>query len=405
MAIIDVLDAVEIRNDEDTGQEETQPLPTTEKPPLKQQYEEVKGSPVDTKGMTKTGQSVSESASYGQTRGTSEGTSTTQQEHITEKVEPKTSMEQWREKYKYKDWADFSKDIGYTPPSKEKLEQKQKDLRTTAWIKGLGGVANELAKMIGVQAGGDAAVGQYTIPETEEAKKAEEDYLKKLEAYKTKGLEYELGLRDKYAQYMQNMASTLSRGVSDTQTQSAQEGETLGQQVSETDTLMNTIDVNIDRALKRSQINKLNEKDEKEAKPAETYPKSNGNYFSINAYDRKNRDKVNRGYQYISTNAKKYFTPSEQKELSDIVTKSPNRTEDEQYDMAYRYMVAGTKLLLDKRDKLLSDFNYWTKAYEESKDPYSKGMVDQTRTQINEISNELDKLDNTGINIQEHNQQ
>ena len=126
MAIIDVLDAVEIRNDEDTGQEETQPLPTTEKPPLKQQYEEVKGSPVDTNGMTKTGQSVSESASYGQTRGTSEGTSTTQQEHITEKVEPKTSMEQWREKYKYKDWADFSKDIGYTPPSKEKLEQKQR---------------------------------------------------------------------------------------------------------------------------------------------------------------------------------------------------------------------------------------------------------------------------------------
>lgn len=397
MAIIDVLDAVEIRNDEDTVQEKTQPLPTTEKPPLKQQYEEIKGSPVDTNGMTKTGKSVSKSASYGQTIGTSEGTSTTQQEHITEKVEPKTSMEQWREKYKYKDWADFSKDIGYTPPSKEKLEQKQKDLRTTAWIKGLGGVANELAKMIGVQAGGDAAVGQYTIPETEEAKKAEEDYLKKLEAYKAKGLEYELGLRDKYAQYMQNMAGTLSRGVSDTQTQSAQEGETLGQQVSETDTLMNTIDVNIDRALKRAQTNKLNEK---EAKKVEQYGFSKGT-FTINTDQMKDKAVVNRAYQALKNHP---ALSDEQKKWLKTITPqiSPDNRDklDESLYNQYRYVVAATRVLLDDAYRLKEEIDEAI----QSGDPLQESKVEGLLKELKKKEQAIQDLQNTGIDFQHYTQ-
>ena len=392
MAIIDVLDAVEIRNDEDTVQEETQPLPTTEKPPLKQQYEEVKGSPVDTNGMTKTGQSVSESASYGQTRGTSEGTSTTQQKHITEKVEPKTSMEQWREKYKYKDWADFSKDIGYTPPSKEELEQKQKDLRTTAWIKGLGGAANELAKMIGVQAGGDAAVGQYTIPETEEAKKAEEDYLQKLEEYKTKGLEYELGLRDKYAQYMQNMAGTLSRGVSDTQTQSTQEGETLGQQTTKGETYRDTSSVNAENAFRYAQIKKL--KDEGVTNPQmETHPYGKNKYFSIQAYDEKDKSKINRAYTFLrESNSKGKFTANEMEILKEIVTsdKGDKAREKEDYQAQYRYVIQATKMLLDRAEGLENALNY----------PYlSKDEATKIGEQINDIYNTLNKLNSIGINL------
>ena len=226
MAIIDVLDAVEVKNDEDM-QETTPPV---EKPPLQQQYEAMKKETPSTSGMTKTGQTLGETTSYGQTRGESTGVSQTQQEYRTSKELPETSMEEWKNRFKYKDWGEFASDIGYTPPSRQELDKKQKQRQTVAWIKGLGGAANELAKMIGVSAGGDAAVGQYTIPEVEEAKKDEEDYLKKLEKYKERGLDYELGLRDKYAQYLQNMATSVSKGGSKTQTASQQEGESFGQQ-------------------------------------------------------------------------------------------------------------------------------------------------------------------------------
>ena len=153
----------------------------------------------------------------------------------------------------------------YTPPSRQELDKKQKQRQTVAWIKGLGGAANELAKMIGVSAGGDAAVGQYTIPEVEEAKKDEEDYLKKLEKYKERGLDYELGLRDKYAQYLQNMATSVSKGGSQTQTTSQQEGESLSQQTTKGETYRDTASVNAENAFRYAQIKKL--QDEGETKP------------------------------------------------------------------------------------------------------------------------------------------
>lgn len=386
MAIIDVLDAVEVKNDEDM-QETTPPV---EKPPLQQQYEAVKKETPSTSGMTKTGQTLGETTSYGQTRGASTGVSQTQQEYRTSKELPETSMEEWKNRFKYKDWGEFASDIGYTPPSRQELDKKQKERQTVAWIKGLGGAANELAKMIGVSAGGDAAVGQYTIPEVEEAKKDEEDYLKKLEKYKERGLDYELGLRDKYAQYLQNMATSVSKGGSQTQTASQQEGESLSQQTTKGETYRDTASVNAENAFRYAQIKKL--KDEGVTKPQiETHPFGKNKYFSVQAYDEKDKSKVNRAYTFLSESKGK-FTANEMEILKGIVTsgKGDKTEEKEDYQAQYRYTIQATKMLLDRAEALENVLN----------NPYlSKDEATKIGEQIEDIYNTLNSLNSIGINL------
>lgn len=386
MAIIDVLDAVEVKNDEDM-QETTTPV---EKPPLQQQYEAVKKETPSTSGMTKTGQTLGETTSYGQTRGESTGVSQTQQEYRTSKELPETSMEEWKNRFKYKDWGEFASDIGYTPPSRQELDKKQKQRQTVAWIKGLGGAANELAKMIGVSAGGDAAVGQYTIPEVEEAKKAEEDYLKKLEKYKERGLDYELGLRDKYAQYLQNMATSVSKGGSQTQTASQQEGESLSQQTTKGETYRDTASVNAENAFRYAQIKKL--KDAGVTKPQiETHPFGKNKYFSVQAYDERDKSKVNRAYTFLSESKGK-FTPNEMKILKGIVTsgKGDKTQEKEDYQAQYRYTIQATKMLLDRAEGLENLLN---------NPNLSNDEATKIGEQINDIYNTLNSLNSIGINL------
>lgn len=386
MAIIDVLDAVEVKNDEDM-QETTPPV---EKPPLQQQHEAVKKETPSTSGMTKTGQTQGETLSYGQTRGESTGVSQTQQEYRTSKELPETSMEEWKNRFKYKDWGEFASDIGYTPPSRQELDKKQKQRQTVAWIKGLGGAANELAKMIGVSAGGDAAVGQYTIPEVEESKKAEEDYLKKLEKYKERGLDYELGLRDKYAQYLQNMATSVSKGGSQTQTASQQEGESLSQQTTKGETYRDTASVNAENAFRYAQIKKL--KDAGVTKPQiETHPFGKNKYFSVQAYDEKDKSKVNRAYTFL-TESKGKFTPNEMEILKGIVTsgEGDKTREKEDYQAQYRYTIQAIKMLLDRAEGLENLLN---------NPNLSKDEATKIGEQINDTYNTLNKLNSIGINL------
>lgn len=386
MAIIDVLDAVEVKNDEDM-QETTPPV---EKPPLQQQYEAVKKETPSTSDMTKTGQTLGETTSYGQTRGESTGVSQTQQEYRTSKELPETSMDEWKNRFKYKDWGEFASDIGYTPPSRQELDKRQKKLQTVAWIKGLGGAANELAKMIGVSAGGDAAVGQYTIPEVEESKKEEEEYLKKLEKYKERGLDYELGLRDKYAQYLQNMATSVSKGGSQTQTASKQEGESLSQQTTKGETYRDTSSVNAENAFRSAQIKKL--KDAGVTKPQiETHPFGKNKYFSVQAYDEKDKSKVNRAYTFL-TESKGKFTPNEMEILKGIVTsgKGDKTREKEDYEAQYRYTIQAIKMLLDRAEGLENLLNNPNLSYDEAT---------KIGEQINDIYNTLNSLNSIGINL------
>ena len=150
MALLDVLDAVNIPEDEALQSfekelatqptevpEETKPTTTTEKPEDKpkttqstttekpsiwQQYNDAKGTP---RTGSATVHTQGTSASYGrsQTQGVSEGQTTNAQR--TERVEPNISMEDWKKKYQYKDWSEFSKEMGYNPPSEKDLADRR----------------------------------------------------------------------------------------------------------------------------------------------------------------------------------------------------------------------------------------------------------------------------------------
>lgn len=416
MALLDVLDAVNIPEDEALRSfeealatqstevpEETKPTTTTEKPEdkpkttqktptIQDEYTQSKPTTPDTKGMVQTGVTTSNASTYNESKTQGESVSQGTSDNVQYKVEPDISMEDWKKKYQYKDWSEFSKEMGYNPPSEKDLAERQKTQRQVAWIKGLGGVANEFAKMIGVSAGGDAAKQEYKIDEVDQYAKEKEDYLKKLEEYKTKGMSYELGLRDKYAQYMQNMAKTISSGRTSSQTQQEGTSEQRGESVGANQTWQDKGSVNARNAANWAAARKTTE----EKKP-ESYPFSRG-VFTIYTNQTKDKAVVNRAYQSLQGN-KGVFSQDQQKELNIITPKispsNPNRKEEEASNQ-YRYVVAATQMLLDDaynlRDKIEEAIA--------SDDPLQQYKLPQLQQQLKQKEQAINALQDTGIDFQ-----
>jgi hypothetical protein len=429
MALLDVLDAVNIPEDEALQSfekelatqptevpEETKPTTTTEKPEDKpkttqstttekpsiwQQYNDAKGTP---RTGSATVHTQGTSASYGrsQTQGVSEGQTTNTQR--TERVEPNISMEDWKKKYQYKDWSEFSKEMGYNPPSEKDLAERQKTQRQVAWIKGLGGIANEFAKMIGVSAGGDAAKQEYKIDEVDKYAKEKEDYIKKLEEYKTKGMTYELGLRDKYAQYMQNMAATVSAGQGTSKQTSEQEGESMN--IGETD---NKQWGYASRPTPR-QTTTTTTTTKPFPNPYGTDPTTGKTkVFEFNYDANKDNATTNGAFVYIKENASDILNKNEMDEYNSIIDKTTRNgaTENETQPARYQAVVYVTSKLLQHKDELTEQLIQEQQKLEKLKEQGAVYTIGAQAAKVNSIIDKIDKLEDqfnnlnaTGVNIQ-----
>ena len=429
MALLDVLDAVNIPEDEALQSfeeelatqptevpEETKPTPptekpedkpkttqstTTEKPSIWQQYNDAKGTP---RTGSATVHTQGTSASYGrsQTQGVSEGQTTNVQR--TERVEPNISMEDWKKKYQYKDWSEFSKEMGYNPPSEKDLAERQKTQRQVAWIKGLGGVANEFAKMIGVSAGGDAARQEYKIDEVDQYAKEKEDYIKKLEEYKTKGMSYELGLRDKYAQYMQNMAATISAGQGTSKQTSTQEGENM--QIGQTESDQYGYG---SRPTPRPTTTTTTT-----TKPTPyPYGQTNdgkGKIFTFNYDVEGDKATTDRAFVYVSKEAKDLLTKEEQKQYENVINKTSDkggRSENENQSSRYQAVIYVTGRLLSKKDALTEQLQREQDAFAALPPETPTYIKANQVSRIKSISNTLNRIEDainginsTGVNLQ-----
>ena len=127
-------------------------------------------------------------------------------------------------------------------------------------------------------------------------------------------------------------------------------------------------------------------------KPAETHPfGKNNKYFSVQAYDEKDKARVNRAYQFLSESKGK-FTPNEMKILNEIVTsgKGDKARENEDYQAQYRYTIQAIKMLLDRAEELENVLD----------NPLlSKDQASRIGEQIKDIYNTLNKLNSIGINL------
>ena len=415
MAMLDVLDALNVSDEqvlndfeeqlqsEEAAKTTEQSTPTTQPPDdkpktapkssIQSEYKASKPDTPTTKGMVKTGVSQSNQATFSE--GESQSTSTSQgtSDNVQYKVEPDISMDDWKKKYQYKDWSEFSKEMGYTPPSAEDLEKKQKLQRQVAWIKGLGGAANELAKMIGVSAGGDALKQEYKIDEVDEYKKDKEDYLKKLEDYKTKGMNYELGLRDKYAQYMQNMAKTVSSGKSTSQTDQAGTTTQRGEVAGTNETWQDAASVKA-----RNAANWASARAKTEQKKVEQYGFGWGT-FTINTDQTKDKAVVNRAYQALKNH--KALSEEQKKALRTITPQiSTDNSDklDESIDNQYRYVVAATKVLLDDAYRLNDEIQEALK----SEDPLQYSKAEGLKNELEKKEQAIQDLQKTGIEFQHY---
>jgi hypothetical protein len=163
---------------------------------------------------------------------------------------------------------------------------------------------------------------------------------------------------------------------------------------------MNTIDVNIDRALKRAQKNKLNEKDEKDGKKVEQYGFSKGT-FTINTDQTKDKAVVNRAYQALKNHPA--LSDEQKKRLKTITPQiSPDNSGklDESLYNQYRYVVAATQVLLDDAYRLKEEIDEAI----QSGDPIQESKAEGLLKELKKKEQAIQDLQNTGIDFQHYTQ-
>lgn len=340
-SMLDILDSFNLTDNEpDNGQSnELQKEP--EKPIAKP---DLSLSTKDTKGLVKDNAGSSET--YSTNRGTSQSESAGSQTgenssvSVSQKVLPTDTFDDWKKKYNYAGWDEFSKQFGYTPPQKQALENKQQNLKRTAMLKAFTNAASELGKVVGYEQGGMVRKKEYApLKEIEEAKQAEAEYVKNMDAYNKQAMNYELALRDKYADYLQSMATQIntSKGQSTSQSENQTQTQSEGTQSGQSKNIGYTNPAHFWHPSSGG-----GSKTNPNGMP-ETYPITGGGAFYVKGKD---KNTTYRAYQAIQ-DKKDIFTEEEQKYLDGIVTNLSNANDDEKYETEYRYVVAAGQILLD----------------------------------------------------------
>jgi hypothetical protein len=126
---------------------------------------------------------------------------------------------------------------------------------------------------------------------------------------------------------------------------------------------MNTIDVNTNRALKRTQINKLNEKDEKEEKLPETYPVTHQKAISMTGLAG-NKASTRRAYD-VASKYQSLLSQEEQAKLNKLIPKTYDQrtkrnvvTETPKEDAQYGYALetyAGLQRKVEQAKQVYQD--------------------------------------------------